>query len=116
ETITYLMGHGLMGLERSSDGAMFYFLTDALSTVRDVVNSSGTVVASYEFSEYGEKISPANTGGVESQKTYVGGLSVQDEVAETGLMLMGHRFYDPDVGRFLNRDPIGFSGGMNLFE
>ena len=43
-------------------------------------------------------------------------MSVQDEVADTGLMMMGHRFYAPDLGRFLNRDPIGFAGGMNLFE
>ena len=71
---------------------------------------------SYEFDEYGRRISPANTGGVESQKTFVGGMSVQDEVADTGLMMMGHRFYAPDLGRFLNRDPIGFRGGANLFE
>ena len=117
ETITYLMGHRIMGFERSSDGAAFYFICDSLSTVRDLVNSSGSVVASYEFAEYGQKISPANTGGVESQKTFVGGLSVQDEVADTGLMMMGHRFYDPGLmGRFLNRDPIGFSGGLNPFE
>lgn len=48
-------------------------------------------------------------------------MSVQDEVADTGLMMMGHRFYDPSgpaggTGRFLNRDPIGFRGGFNLFE
>ena len=116
DTITYLMGHQIMGFERSSDGAMFFFLPDALSSVRDVVSSTGAVVASYEFSEYGQKISPANTGGVESQKTFVGGLSVQDEVADTGLMMMGHRFYSPELGRFLNRDPIGFRGGLNLFE
>lgn len=41
---------------------------------------------------------------------------MQDEVADTGLMMMGHRFYAPDLGRFLNRDPIGFRGGPNLFE
>ena len=122
ETITYLMGHGLMGLERSTDGAMFYYLVDGISTVRDVVRGTdGAVLASYEFSEYGEKISPANTGGVETQKTFVGGMSVQDEVADTGLMLMGHRFYEPSgpsggIGRFLNRDPIGFAGSMNLFN
>lgn len=117
DTVTYLMGGGgITGFERTSDGAMFYFITDALTTVRDVVNNSGTVVASYEFSEYGQKISPANTGGIESQKTFVGGMSVQDEVADTGLMLMGHRFYDPGLlGRFLNRDPIGHAGGLNLF-
>ncbi len=116
ETITYLKGGGgIMGFERSSDGAMFWFITDALSTVRDVVNSSGTVLASYEFDEYGQRIATSESGA-SSQKTFVGGMSVQDEVADTGLMMMGHRFYAPDLGRFLNRDPIGFAGGMNLFE
>ncbi len=116
ETITYLKGGGgIMGFERSSDGAMFWFLTDALSTVRDVVNSSGAVAASYEFDEYGQRIATSESG-VSSQKTFVGGLSVQDEVPDTGLMMMGHRFYAPDLGRFLNRDPIGFRGGANLFE
>ena len=116
DTITYLMGHRLMGFERQSDGAMFWNICDALSTVRDVVNSSGTVVASYEFSEYGQRISSAENG-VSSQKTFVGGLFVQDEVTNTGLLQMGHRFYEPGVlGRFLNRDPIGFQGGGNLFE
>ena len=120
ETITYLMGQRLMGFERSSDAATFWLICDALSTTRDVVNSSGAVVASYEFAEYGQRIASSESG-ISSQKTWVGGLSVQDEVADTGLMMMGHRFYDPSgpaggTGRFLNRDPIGFSGGLNLFE
>src|SRR5947199_12121 len=35
---------------------------------------------------------------------------------ETGLELLGHRYYDPQLGRFLNRDPIGFAGGINLYS
>jgi RHS repeat-associated protein len=116
DTVTYLMGHRIMGFERSSDGAMFWYIKDGLSTVRDVVNASGEVKASYEFSEYGQRIATSENG-VSSQKAWVGGSSVQDEAADTGLMMMGHRFYDPDLlGRFLNRDPIGFRGGLNLFE
>ena len=113
ETITYLKGGGgIMGFERSSDGAMFWFITDALSTVRDVVRGTdGAVMASYEFDEYGRRISTSESG-VSTQKTFVGGMSVQDEVADTGLMMMGHRFYAPDLGRFLNRDPIGFAGSF----
>jgi RHS repeat-associated protein len=33
----------------------------------------------------------------------------------TGLILTSFRYYDPANGRFLNRDPIGFEGGMNLY-
>lgn len=31
------------------------------------------------------------------------------------MMLLTHRYYDPTEGRFLNRDPIGYAGGMNLY-
>jgi RHS repeat-associated protein len=33
----------------------------------------------------------------------------------SGLVLMGHRCYDPSLGWFLNRDPIGYGGGLNLY-
>jgi RHS repeat-associated protein len=33
----------------------------------------------------------------------------------TGLVEMGHRYYDSAYGRFLNRDPIGYNGGINLY-
>jgi RHS repeat-associated protein len=35
---------------------------------------------------------------------------------ETGLYLLGHRYYAPGTGRFLNRDPIGYAGGENLYN
>jgi RHS repeat-associated protein len=34
---------------------------------------------------------------------------------ETGLILCTFRYYDPATGRFLNRDPIGYGGGVNLY-
>jgi len=34
---------------------------------------------------------------------------------ETGLVLMTHRYYDAGKGRFINRDPIGAAGGINLY-
>jgi RHS repeat-associated protein len=35
---------------------------------------------------------------------------------ETGKSLVGHRYYDPLVGRFVNRDPIDYNGGINLYS
>ncbi|WP_081041994.1 RHS repeat-associated core domain-containing protein [Pseudomonas putida] len=26
-----------------------------------------------------------------------------------------YRYYDPQVGRFSGKDPIGFSGGLNIY-
>jgi len=36
--------------------------------------------------------------------------------AETGLYLLGMRYYDPGQGRFLNRDPMGYAAGQNLYR
>ncbi|WP_218067738.1 RHS repeat-associated core domain-containing protein, partial [Escherichia coli] len=35
---------------------------------------------------------------------------------ETGLHYNLHRYYDPDVGRFMVTDPIGLAGGLNLYQ
>jgi RHS repeat-associated protein len=34
---------------------------------------------------------------------------------ESGLLLLTHRYYDPQAGRFLTRDPISYNGGVNLY-
>ncbi len=34
---------------------------------------------------------------------------------ETGLLCLTHRYYDPGTGKFINRDPIGYEGGQNLY-
>jgi RHS repeat-associated protein len=35
---------------------------------------------------------------------------------ETGLHYNRFRYYDPDVGRFVSQDPIGFGGGDNFYR
>ena len=35
---------------------------------------------------------------------------------ETGLHYNFYRYYEPEVGRFVNQDPIGLLGGDNLYQ
>ncbi len=113
-TISYIMGHQILGAE--VDGNFQFWLTDHLGSVRDVVNDSGSVIQSYEFQEHGIPMPGSGAGsGTFSPKTYQGGLSVNDDTADSGLYLMGHRHFDSSLGRFISRDPIGFRGGLNLF-
>ena len=118
-TISYLMvGGAIVGYEED-DGTTSefrFFLTDHLSSVRDIVDDTGAVIRSYEFGEYGNELSSSGTG-TNPEKTWVGGLSVNDDRADSGLWLMGHRHYlGEHIGRFISRDPIGFDGGMNLYN
>ena len=40
----------------------------------------------------------------------------QYEDAETGLHYNGHRYYDPQAGRYISQDPIGLAGGTALYD
>ena len=35
--------------------------------------------------------------------------------AESGLYYLRNRYYQPSTGRFMQRDPIGYEGGLNLY-
>ena len=99
-------------------GPEFVFhLPDALGSTRDVVDSSGNVIRSFEHDEYGNLISSWSSGtGAATPKTWIGGLSVNDDTADSGLWNMGHRNYAAGVlGRFISRDPIGHAGNLNLY-
>ncbi|QJE95720.1 RHS repeat domain-containing protein [Luteolibacter luteus] len=43
------------------------------------------------------------------------GFSTRIEDAQTGLLYYGYRYYQPEQGRWLSRDPIGENGGENLY-
>jgi len=73
--------------------------------------ASGGVAAAYEYSPYGELL---RCEGVYAKEN-VYRFSTKEMDDETGLSYYGHRYYDPHNGRFINRDPIEESGGLNLY-
>ena len=112
-SISYVAGHLLLGAE--VNGSFVFHLSDALGTTRDVIDDQGSVIRSFEFSEYGDLISSSGSGTV-SPKTWIGGLSVNDDTADSGMFNMGHRSYQGNpLGRFISRDPIGHAGNLNLY-
>ena len=116
-SISYVSGHMVLGAEiDDGTGAEFVFhLPDALGSTRDVVDSLGNVIRSFEHDEYGNLISSSGSGAA-TPKTWIGGLSVNDDTADSGLWNMGHRNYAGGVlGRFISRDPIGHAGNLNLY-
>jgi RHS repeat-associated protein len=99
---------------RSAREESFYFITDGIGSCRLVVDEDGEVVASYDADEFGNP-TVVSESGVSTPARWVGGLGYKDEVAATGLYYLRQRYYAPDLGRWISRDPIGFAGGLNLF-
>nr|WP_280525615.1 RHS repeat-associated core domain-containing protein [Kroppenstedtia eburnea] len=73
--------------------------------VTALTDSTGAVVASYEYDAFGNLLK--ETGTVENPYRYAGYL--YDEV--TGLYYLQSRYYNPETGRFLTRD--SFEGFEN---
>ncbi|GMU53255.1 MAG: hypothetical protein AMXMBFR33_24010 [Candidatus Xenobia bacterium] len=96
-------------------GDFFYFITDGTGSVRLVVDEAGDVAAEYDADEFGNPFTPGGSDPTVSDQKWLGGLGLKDEVGQTGLYYVRQRFYDPTLGRFISRDPIGFRGGLNRY-
>jgi RHS repeat-associated protein len=76
------------------------------STVALTVPGGFGPAESYTYSDYGQ---PQSGSWLAYQ--YAG----YRYDSETGLYYMPARYYSPALGRFLQSDPVGFRGGMNLY-
>ena len=89
----------------------YYYAQDHLGSVRDLVNASGQVLASYDYDPYGQPTRSTTNGSTRADYRYAG-LFYH---AQSGLYLTHYRVYDPVTARWLSRDPIGEMGGVNLY-
>lgn len=93
-----------------SDGT-FYYVTDNNKNVTMLIDSNDTVRATYEYSPFG-KIT-AMTGDKADDNPIRFSSEYFDQ--ETGLVYFNFRYYSPELGRWLSRDPIEEWGGINLY-
>ena len=93
------------------DGAWFTVATDVVGTPIAVVDSTGAVVLTRDYSAWG--VLRSSSGAFDLAIGFGGGIHDPD----TGLMRMGVRDYDPATGRWLQPDPILIgSGDANLYR
>ena len=78
------------------------FLNAGLKDVAKQTDAAGVVTATRKYDAYGMVI--GSTGTWKGPFGYSGSAGYQED--ETGLQLLGHRYYDPSIGRFITRDPI----------
>ena len=120
-TATYLQG--LRGSECRRDdtqtetdgqghtfGKTRWYVYDGLGSVVGEVDVNGNLTSSPKYDVYG--LVRSNAGTASSAMGFVGGLGHLSE-ANTGLIYMRARYYDPSVGRFISEDSA--KSGDNWF-
>ncbi|MEL7567918.1 MAG: RHS repeat-associated core domain-containing protein, partial [Dehalobacterium sp.] len=89
---------GHKALARKVSGAYYYYIYNGHGDVIQVLNSSGTIVNSYTYDEWGNVLN--KTEQISNPIRYAG--EYYDE--ESGLYYLRARYYDPSVGRFISED------------
>jgi RHS repeat-associated protein len=88
----------------------YFYMRDHLGSIREMTDASGTAVARYDYDPWGRLTTVIGTN--KPDFTFTGFY----QHVKSGLDMATYRIYDPDLGRWLSRDPNGESGGVNLYR
>jgi RHS repeat-associated protein len=102
----FLYADGRMPVAMERGAALYYLTYDQVGTLRVVADSSGNVVKRIDYDSFGNILADSNPT-FDVPFGFAGGVHDRD----TGLVRFGFRDYDPDIGRWTAKDPIGFTGG-----
>ncbi|MFK9004415.1 RHS repeat-associated core domain-containing protein [Pseudomonas pergaminensis] len=89
----------------------YHYQLDHLGTPQELTVPDGEIVWSAHYRAYGE-ISRLDIGEVDNPLRFQGQYFDQ----ESGLHYNRHRYYNPDVGRYLTQDPVKLAGGINAYQ
>ena len=92
------------GLSDHRGSASMFSHDDFLGSLRFVTNSQQNVTLNLLPDAFGETVS--QSGSLYTPFAWNGASGCQTD-ADTGVVLMGHRYYDTRIGRFISQDPAG---------
>ena len=93
---------------------MYYYVTNLQGDVVNILNASGSTVASYSYNAWGKVLTATGTMAAVNPLRYRGYYYDTD----TGLYYLQSRYYDPEICRFINADALVNQSsvlGYNLF-
>ena len=101
-----------------ANGDRYYYSTNDLYSTYALTDSTGTVVERYMYDPYGRVTVLDGLGETVRTESAYGNpwtFTGRRLDQETGLMYFRNRMYEVGLGRFIERDPIGYRGGMLLY-
>ena len=93
------------------DGETYYYVTDGNKNVTALLDADGVRVAKYTYNPFGRILN--SEGALAEINPFRFSSEQYDD--ETGLVYYNYRYYSPEFGRWIKRDPIGEDGGVNLY-
>ncbi|MDT3231009.1 RHS repeat domain-containing protein, partial [Pseudomonas sp. rhizo25] len=89
----------------------YHYQLDHLGTPQELTTPEGEIVWSAHYRAYGQ-IARLDVGKIDNPLRFQGQYFDQ----ESGLHYNRHRYYNPDIGRYLTPDPVKLAGGVNGYQ
>jgi RHS repeat-associated protein len=103
--------NGTLGGEvNGTGGNTLRYVFDGNGNVMAALDDLGRVRAKYEYGPFGETLTSEGDLAADNPIRW----STKYTDGESGLVYYGYRYYNAGTGRWLNRDPIGEPGGVNV--
>jgi len=109
----FIYAEGYLVAMVTADNQTFFYHSDKTGNILFVTDGEGNVAASYSYDPFGLVIGRSQTT-IRNDFTYGGAFGIIDE--GDGLYFMQNRYYDAMTGRFIQRDPVGIAGSLNLYR
>lgn len=106
--------HGLSRISADMVGeSRAYFIHDALASTIALTDQLGRTVKSYRYDAFGlpELLEKSADRSNDNEYLFAG----EHLDPHAGLIFLRSRYLDPEVGRYLTKDPSGFKDGPNLY-
>ena len=110
-------GGSLIARLNATEGIRYYHF-DELGSTRLLTDADGDITDKYAYDAYGSLLShDCYTGSINQPYQYVGqlGYYTHYQEPEFGLLQLGVRFYDPEVGRFASRNGVPDDSGRYTY-
>jgi RHS repeat-associated protein len=101
-------GSRLISERRGNDSRWHH--SDGLTSTRTLTSSTQAVTDTFRYDVWGDLAE--RTGNTPTPHQFVGALGYERD-SDSGLMRLGFRYYDPNIGRFISQDPI--QAGVNWY-
>jgi RHS repeat-associated protein len=102
-------GAGL--LARTDSGGAVYYHADGNGNITALIDTNQYMVGRYLYDPFGRMLGKWGPHADANTYRFAG----KEWSERTGLYYFARRFYDPNLQRFINRDPISENGGQNLY-
>jgi RHS repeat-associated protein len=105
--------HSFAPLATVQSSQLFSIINDHLGTPNELIDNFGRIAWSSKLMSWGDSCKELAT---DSSSVYCN-IRFQGQWSddETLLVYNYNRYYDPQSGRYISHDPIGLSGGFNLY-